>query len=152
MTINDVDNGKVNFTPDDVEREAFLARQMEYVRGVLDGIRRVSEKKSLSELSQEEKIFEIRALLESIPSIVMTVVISQGQAPEVNINILTNLVRVFDSVIAEMVDTLERSNEPTAYQATQATQATAEAVLEDVRELGKKLKELDNWEVSELET
>ena len=145
MTIEDVvDNGKINWSPDDIEKEVFLARQMEYVRGVLDGIRRVAEKKSLSGLTQEDKIFEIRALLESIPSIVMTVVMSQGQAPEVNINILTSLVNVFDNIISEMVDTLERSNEPTAYQATQATQATAEAVLEDVRELGKKLKELNS--------
>lgn len=144
MTIEDVDNGKINWSPEDVEREVFLARQMEYVKGALDGLKGVAEKKSLSGLSQEDKIFEIRALLESIPSIVMTVVMSQGQAPEVNINIFTSLVNVFDNIIAEMVDTLERSNEPTAYQATQATQATAEAVLEDVRELGKKLKELDS--------
>ena len=145
MTIEDVvDNGKINWSPEDVEREVFLARQMEYVKGALDGLKGVAEKKSLSGLSQEERIFEIRALLESIPSIVMTVVMSQGQAPEVNINIFTSLVNVFDNIIAEMVDTLERSNEPTAYQATQATQATAEAVLEDVRELGKKLKELDS--------
>ena len=128
-------------TIEDVEREVFLARQMEYVRGALDGLKGVAEKKSLSGLSQEDKIFEIRALLESIPSIVMTVVMSQGQAPEVNINILTSLVNVFDNIISEMVDKLERSNEPTAYQ---ATVATAEAVLEDVREVGKELKELDS--------
>ena len=142
MTIEDVvDNGKINWSPEDVEREVFLARQMEYVKGALDGLKGVAEKKSLSGLTQEEKIFEIRALLESIPSIVMTVVMSQGQAPEVNINILTSLVNVFDNIIAEMVDKLERSKEPTAYQ---ATVATAEAVLEDVREVNKELKELDS--------
>jgi len=142
MTIEDVvDNGTINWSPEGVEREAFLARQMEYVKGALDGLKGVAEKKSLSGLTQEEKIFEIRALLESIPSIVMTVVMSQGQAPEVNINILTSLVNVFDNIIAEMVDKLERSKEPTAYQ---ATVATAEAVLEDVREVNKELKELDS--------
>jgi hypothetical protein len=139
MTIEDVvDNGKINWSPDDVEREVFLARQMEYVKGALDGLKGVAEKKSLSGLTQEDKIFEIRALLESIPSIVMTVVMSQGQTPEVNINIFTNLVNIFDNIIAEMVDKLERSTEPTAYQ------ATVEAVLEDVREVGKELKELDS--------
>jgi len=142
MTIEEVvDNGEISWSPDDIEKEAFLARQMEYVKGALDGLKGVAEKKSLSGLTQEEKIFEIRALLESIPSIVMTVVMSQGQAPEVNINILTSLVNVFDNIIAEMVDKLERSKEPTAYQ---ATVATAEAVLEDVREVNKELKELDS--------
>jgi len=135
MTIIDdvVNNGKVNFTPDDVEREVFLARQMEYFKGALDGLKGVSEKKSLSGLSQEEMIFEIRALLESIPSIVMTVVMSQNQTPEVTINILTNLVNVFDNIIAEMVDKLESGKESLSYK------ATAEAVLEDVRELAKEL-------------
>lgn len=142
MTIEDViDNGKVNGLSGDTEKEALMARQMEYVKGALDGLKGVSEEKSLSGLSQEDKIFEIRALLESIPSIVMTVVMSQGQAPEVNINILTSLVNVFDNIIAEMVDKLESSKEPTAYQ---ATVATAEAVLEDVREVGKELKESDS--------
>ena len=142
MTIEEVvDNGEISWSPDDIEKEAFLARQMEYVKGALDGLKGVAEKKSLSGLTQEEKIFEIRALLESIPSIVMTVVMSQGQAPEVNINILTSLVNVFDNIIAEMVDKLERSKEPTAYQ---ATVATAEAVLEDVREVNKELKESDS--------
>ena len=166
MTINDVDNGKVNFTPDDVEREVFLARQMEYVKGALDGLKGVAEKKSLSGLSQEDKIFEIKALLESIPSIVMTVVMSQGQTPEVNINLFINLVNVFGSIIVEMVthmdsghdkliadmierldntfddiiskmvDHLDRNKDLTTYQ------ATAEAVLEDIRKVAKELKEL----------
>ena len=134
MTIEEVvDNGKINLSPDDIEKEVFLARQMEYVKGALDGLKGVAEKKSLSGLSQEERIFEIRAQLESLPSIVMTVVMSQGQSPEVNINILTSLVNVFDNIIAEMVDKLESGKESLSYK------ATAEAVLEDVRELAKEL-------------
>ncbi len=133
MTIEDViDSGKVEDLPGDAEKEAIMARQMEYVRGALDGLRAVAETKSMKELSKDEKIFEIRAQLESLPSIVMTVIMSQGQAPEVNINILTSLVNVFDNIITEMVDHLERGKEKGEAEYV----ATAKAVLEDVRAIG----------------
>ena len=142
MTIEDViDSGKVEESPGDAEKEAIMARQMEYVKGALDGLRVVAETKSIKGLTKDEKIFEIRALLESLPSIVMTVIMSQGQAPEVNINILTSLVNVFDNIITEMVDHLERSKEKAG---EKEYVATAEAVLEDVRAI--------DWEVKKLES
>jgi hypothetical protein len=142
MTIEDViDSGKIEElqgSPGDAEKEAIKARQMEYVKGGLGGLRAVAEEKSMRGLSQDEKIFEIRALLESLPSIVMTVIMSQWQSPEVNIDILTSLVNVFDNILSGMVDHLERSEEKagkTKYV------ATAEAVLEDVREVAREVKE-----------
>ena len=142
MTIEDViDSGKVEDLPGDAEKEAIMARQMEYVRGALDGLRAVAETKSMKELSKDEKIFEIRAQLESLPSIVMTVIMSQGQAPEVNINILTSLVNVFDNIITEMVDHLERSKEKAG---EKEYVATAEAVLEDVRAIDGEVKKLES--------
>ena len=139
MTIEDViDSGKVEGLPGDAEKEAIMARQMEYVRGALDGLRAVAETKSIKGLSKDEKIFEIRALLESLPSIVMTVIMSQGQSPEVNINILTSLVNVFDNILSGMVDHLERSEEKGEMEYV----ATAEAVLEDVREVAREVKKL----------
>lgn len=140
MTIEDViDSGNVEGLPGDAEKEAIMARQMEYVKGALDGLRVVSEAKNMKVLSQDEKIFEIRALLESLPSIVMTVIMSQGQAPEVNINILTNLVNVFDNILSGMVDHLERSKEKVETEYV----ATAEAVLEDVRAIEGEVKKLE---------
>ena len=142
MTIEDViDSGKIEElqgSPGDTEKEAIMARQMEYVKGALDGLRAVAEEKNMKGMSQDDKIFEIRALLESLPSIVMTVIMSQGQSPEVNINILTSLVNVFDNILSGMVDHLERSEEKGEMEYV----ATAEAVLEDVREVAREVKEL----------
>lgn len=142
MTIeNVIDSGKIEElqgSPGDAEKGAIMARQMEYVKGALAGLRAVAEEKNTNVLSEDEKIFEIRALLESLPSIVMTVIMSQGQAPEVNINILTSLVNVFDNVLSGMVDQLERSKEKNETEYV----ATAEAVLEDVREVAREIKEL----------
>ena len=115
MTIEDIiDSGKVVSLSGDAEKEAIMARQFEYVKGALDGLRAVAEAKSMKGLSEDEKMFEIRALLESLPSIVMTVVMSQGQTSEVNINILTSLVNVFNNIVTGMVDYLERSKEKTS--------------------------------------
>ena len=147
MTIEDViDNGKgeglqgLQGLPGDAEKEAIMARQMEYVKGGLDGLKSVAAPKRMGGLSAEENVFEIRAILESLPSIVMTVVMSQGQPPEVNINILTSLVNVFDSIITEMVDHLEGSKEKGEAEYV----ATAEAVLEDVRAIEGEVKKLES--------
>ena len=141
MTIEDViDSGKAGSLSGDAEKEAIMARQMVYVNGALDGLRVVAEVKNMKVLSQDEKIFEIRALLESLPSIVMTVIMSQGQAHEVNINILTSLVNVFDDILSGMVDHLERSKEKGETEYV----ATAEAVLEDVRAIEGGVKKLES--------
>jgi hypothetical protein len=142
MTIEDViDSGKVEESPGDAEKEAIMARQMEYVKGALDGLKSVAAPKRMGGLSADENVFEIRAMLESLPSIVMTVIMSQGQPPEVNINILTSLVNVFDNIITEMVDHLERSEEKAGK--TEYV-ATAEAVLEDVRAIDGEVKKLES--------
>lgn len=141
MTIEDViDSGKAESLSGDAEKEAIMARQMEYVKGALDGLRAVAEEKNMKALSQDDKIFEIRALLESLPSIVMTVIMSQGQSPEVSINILTSLVNVFDTIITDMVDYLERSKEKGETEYV----STAEAVLEDVRAIDGEVKKLES--------
>ena len=139
MTIDNVFNGgeikKYSF--DDMDKvEPDVKRMMEYVKGALDGMQKVADEKSICGLSNDDRIREIRAILEGIPSLIMTIVVSQKQDIEITISILRRLVNIFDDIITDMVDKLERDREPKQYV------ATAETVLEDVRAIEREVKKL----------
>ena len=141
MTTGNVfDGGGIKkYSFDDMDKvEPDVKRMMEYVKGALDGMQKVADEKSIYGLSKVDRMREIRAIVEGIPPLIMTIVVSQKQDIEITISILRRLVNIFDDIIADMVDKLERDREPKQYV------ATAEAVLADVRAIAKEVKKLES--------